>query len=94
MMDLSLLENINPDDLRYVIFNVSELNLIDFEQVFETSIDTVRKSVDRTQTFVKFLPPAPSSVAQLTTKSQEYTYEEIYVILQTPEWLPTDEGPF
>ncbi len=32
----------------YVIFNVSELNKIDFEQVFETSIETVRKSVDGT----------------------------------------------
>jgi len=30
----------------YVIFNVSELDKINFNQVFETSIETVRKSVD------------------------------------------------
>ena len=79
-------------DRRFVIFNVTELPLIDFNQVYETSIDTVRKSVDQTQTFVKFDLPAPSSVEALTTKSIEYTYDEILEILATPEW--TDPNPF
>ena len=77
---------------RFVIFNVTELSTIDFTQVYETSADTVRKSVDGTQTFVKFDLPMPSSVAALTTKSQEYTYDEILDILATPEW--TDPNPF
>ena len=72
---------------RFVIFDVTELSLIDFNQVEETSIDTVRKSVDETQTFVKYNMPQPSSVAALTTKSQEYTYDEILAILDTPEWI-------
>lgn len=75
---------------RFVIFNVTELPLIDFSQVYETSIDTVRKSVDQTKTFVKFDLPTPSSVLSLTTKSIEYTYEEILDILSTPEWNPQD----
>jgi hypothetical protein len=73
-------------DRRFVIFNVTELNKIDFNQVFETSIDTVRKSVDETKTFVKYDMPMPSSVSSLTSKSQEYTYDEILTILATPEW--------
>ena len=77
---------------RFVIFEVTELPLIDFNQVYETSIDTVRKSVDGTQTFVKYDMPEPSSIAALTTKSQEYTYDEILQILATPEW--TDPEPF
>ena len=77
---------------RFVIFNVTELPLIDFNQVYETSIDTVRKSVDETQTFVKYDIPEPSSVTALTTKSIEYTYDEILQILATPEW--TDPNPF
>ena len=77
---------------RFVIFNVTELPLIDFNQVYETSIDTVRKSVDETQTFVKYDMPEPSSVTALTTKSIEYTYDEILEILATPEW--TDPNPF
>ena len=71
---------------RFVIFNVSELSTIDFSQVYETSADTVRKSVDELETFVKFDLPTPSSVTALTTKSQEYDYDEILVILATPEW--------
>ena len=73
---------------RFVIFEVIELPLIDFSQVYETSIDTVRKSIDETKTFVKFDLPTPSSVLSLTTKSIEYTYEEILDILSTPEWNP------
>lgn len=72
---------------RFVIFNVTELPLIDFNQVEETSIYTVRKSIDEIKTFVKYTMPQPSSVAALTTKSQEYTYDEILAILATPEWV-------
>ena len=79
-------------DRRFVIFNVTELPLIDFNQDYETSIDTVRKSVDETKTFVKYDMPQPSSVAALTTKSIEYTYDEILQILATPEW--TNPEPF
>lgn len=78
-------------DRRFVIFNVTELNQIDFSEVFETSADTVRKSVDQTKTFVKYDIPQPSSVVNLTTKSQEYTYDEFLTILATPEW--TDPNP-
>jgi len=85
------LEQEQYPDRRFVIFNVTELNQIDFIQVFETSTNTVRKSVDQTKTFVKYDLPQPSSVASLTTKSQEYTYDEFLVILATPEW--TDPNP-
>lgn len=72
----------------FMIFNVSELFKIDFEQVKETSIDTVRKSIDETKTFVKWEGETiPSSVENLTTKEGAYTYDEIYAILQTSEWI-------
>ncbi len=74
-----------------MIFNVSELELIDFSQVLETSIDTVRKSVDETKTFVKWdgniIPP---SVESLTTKEGPYTYDEILTILNGPEWTSNE----
>ena len=75
------------ENRRFVIFDVTELNLIDFNQVYETSEETVRKSVDGTKTFVKYDIPQPSSVVLLTTKSVEYTYDEILEILNTPEWI-------
>ena len=71
----------------FMIFNVSELPNINFEEVLETSIDTVRKSVDETKTFVKWNGPImPLSVQSLTTKEGPYTYDEILQILSTPEW--------
>lgn len=73
----------------YVIFNVSELDKIDFSQVFETSAETVRKSVDETLTFVKYATDEmPSSVIALETKQGPYSHEEILAILATPVWNP------
>ena len=75
----------------YIIFNVSELDKIDFDQVFETSAETVRKSVDETLTFVKYRDEEmPSSVVSLTTKQGPYSHEEILEILATPEWTNPD----
>ena len=70
----------------FMIFNISELPNIDFTQVLETSIDTVRKSVDETKTFVKWDGAIPTSVEALLTKEGPYTYEEILNILSTEEW--------
>lgn len=70
----------------FMIFNVSELPNINFEEVLETSIDTVRKSVDETKTFVKWDGQIPPSVQSLQTKEGPYTYDEILNILSTPEW--------
>ena len=52
----------------FMIFSVTELDQIDFTQVCETSIDTVRKSVDQTKTFVKWDGSTPDCVSNLTTK--------------------------
>ena len=75
------------ENREFMIFNASELPQIDFTQVLETSIDTIRKSVDETKTFVKWDGTTiPSSVDSLTTKEGPYTYSEILDILATPEW--------
>jgi len=74
----------------YMVFNVSELEQIDFTQVKETAIDTVRKSVDGTKTFVKWEGDIPQCVSDLTTKEGPYTYEEILQILATTEWTHPD----
>lgn len=75
------------DNRKYMIFNVSELPNINFDEVLETSIDTVRKSVDETKTLVKWdTPTIPPSVQSLQTKEGPYTYDEILQILSTPEW--------
>jgi hypothetical protein len=86
------METQDYEQRQFMIFNVSELTNIDFSQVLETSIDTVRKSVDGTKTFVKWdgetIPP---SVDSLATKEGPYTYEEILTILSGPEWTSNDD---
>ncbi len=56
-MSIQLYEN-----REYIIFPVSQLNLIDFSQVLETSAETVRKSVDETKPFVKWNGAQPSCI--------------------------------
>lgn len=77
----------NPYENReFMIFNVSELNQINFNEILETSADTVRRSVNGVKTFVKWDGTIPQCVENLTTKEGPYTYNEILTILATPEW--------
>ena len=74
------------ENRKYLIFPVSQLDIIDFTQVGETSIETVRKSVDETKTFVKWEGENPTFISQLTNTEGPYTHEEILNILATEEW--------
>lgn len=66
----------------YVITNSSDVSSVDFNEVAETSADTLRYSLDGTKTFVKFEGDTP---AFLEGKTQ-YTHSEILDILATEEW--------
>lgn len=75
------------ENRKFMIFNVSEINIINFSEVLQTSENTLRKSVDGTKTFVKWDGDSiPTSVNSLTTKEGPYTYSEILNIMSTPEW--------
>jgi len=68
------------------VFDLTEVDTINFSEVMETSADTLRKNLANTQSFVKYEGDMPSSVAALTTKSQEYTHEEILTLLAGTDW--------
>jgi hypothetical protein len=81
------------DNLTYVIFDYSEIDLIDFDEVRETSKETVRLSVDGLLTFVKWLGDVvPVCVENLLVKSPYYTHNEMLSILDTPEWSGSISG--
>lgn len=71
---------------QYVIFDVSELDQIDFNQVLETSADTVRRSADGTKTFVKWDGEVPPCVSNLTTKGEYLTHSEVLAEMSTEAW--------
>jgi hypothetical protein len=79
------------ENRKYVVFNTSETSSIDFSQVLETSVNTLRLNISGSQTFVKYEGSQPSSVAGLSSKSDEYTHEQIKNILTGSEWLSTEE---
>jgi hypothetical protein len=81
------------ENREYCIFNVSEIGLINFDQVCETSADTLRKSVDGTLTFVKWDGDEPACIANLTTVVGKYTHTEMLAIMDTEAWTVPMQMP-
>lgn len=81
----------NYPNRKYMIFNVSEIDKINFNEVYETSIDTVRVSANGLKTFVKWEGETPNCISNLNAKMGPYNYDEILEILSTEEW--TDPNP-
>jgi len=81
-------------DRNFIIFNVSEIDKINFNEVLETSSQWLRKSVDETKTLVKWDGNIiPNCVQTLTTSEGPYTYDEMLTILSTPEWTDQIDLP-
>jgi hypothetical protein len=77
----------------FAIFFTTELNQINFDEVLETSADTVRTSVNGTKTFVKWDGETPPpSVEALETIEGYYTYTEMLDILSGEEWTEEVEN--
>ena len=76
----------NAVNKQFIIFNINELNKIEFAEVLETSLDTTRKSIDGTKTFVKWEGTTPECLNALTTAEGPYNLEEITAILESEQW--------
>ena len=82
-MDISEIYN----NRMYMIFNTSELSKIDFDEVYESSGNTLRYSLNGLKTFVKWNGNIiPNSVNILENKEGPYNYNQIIEILSTEEW--------
>jgi hypothetical protein len=73
----------------YVIINASEVSSVDFDQVLETSADTLRYNLAGTKTFVKFEGDTPSFLEGKTAN----THSEMLEILAGEEWTDPDANP-
>ena len=76
------------ENRKYVIINASEVGSVDFSQVNETSADTLRYSLDDSQTFVKFDGDTPSFLDGKT----QYNHNEITTVLAGSAWNKEDIG--
>ena len=74
----------------YIIINTTEVGLVNFNEVLETSEATLRISVDGLQTVLKWEGSEPSFVATLSSYDGPYTHSEILAIIATPAWTSPD----
>jgi hypothetical protein len=75
------------EDRSYFIIPVTEIPNIDFDCVLESSVETLRLSVDGTKTFVKWESISPPSFFVNMTGEGPYTHEEMLNILSGEEWV-------
>ena len=76
---------------RWLVIPATEVENVDFTQVLETSADSLRYSVDGSETFVKYevteteteVLGRPSIYSEAYT---EYNHEEILALLATEAW--------
>tara|TARA_R110002167_G_scaffold29648_1_gene98910 strand:+ start:347 stop:580 length:234 start_codon:yes stop_codon:yes gene_type:complete len=73
----------------YVILNTSDVSSIDFSQIKESSVDTLRYNKDGTKTYVKFTGSTPTFLSGKT----QYNHSEIISILDdhAGEWYSVEE---
>jgi hypothetical protein len=70
----------------YAILTVLEAEKIDFTQVKETSIETIRKSLNGLLTFVEFDCDNIAEFLESLQVIKVVTYDELISILSTSEW--------
>lgn len=68
--------------MRYVIFNMTDANIIDFSLIKETSLETLRLSLDSTKCVLEFEGDTPAFLENL----QQYSHSEILEIMSTSQW--------
>jgi hypothetical protein len=77
----------------YIVVNLTDLGLVDFSQVSETSQDTIRKSVDETQFILKWQhEQIPTFITDGTiTPVGTYDHHAILELVATSAWTPEEE---
>lgn len=75
------------ENRKYIIFNVSELIKVNFDEILETSSNTLRVSLDGSKTFVKYTSDEmPASISSLDSKEGPFDITEMSVILGSSDW--------
>jgi len=82
-------------NISYLIFDVAEISLVNFDEVLETSEETLRYSLNQTKTFIKYdSNNTPSFYINMMTKQGPYTHSEFFTIMATSDWTDPNFDPF
>ena len=71
----------------YVIYDMANISKVDFSEVHQTSEATLRLSIDKKETVLKFEGDTPSFLVGL----QQYNHSEILAIMNTLKWTNNEE---
>jgi hypothetical protein len=74
-------------DRQYVIINSADVSSVNFEDVLETSSDTLRYNVAGDETFVKYEGPKPRCLYGKDTLS----YSAMLTVLSGEAWTAPEE---
>jgi hypothetical protein len=72
--------------MKYVLILAEQVSSVDFNQVLQTTEDTLRYSNDKSQALLKFRGETPSFLEG----KRLYGYDEIMEVLSSPEWTQKD----
>ena len=78
---------------KYIIVPADKLELVRFDQVLQTSPESLRYSLDGKFFILKYLGDQPDFCYNITEDLvglEEYSHEQILEILQTSEWRSQD----
>jgi hypothetical protein len=72
----------------YAVIDITDLELIDFSQIEETSSNTIRKSIDNTQFVIKWQEGQEPTFIENGTVIPVGTYDQhaILELMDTPAW--------
>ena len=72
----------------YAVINLTDVGLIDFSQIGESSVSTIRKSLDDTQFVIKweegYIPTFITDGSVIPVET--YDHHAILQLMQTSEW--------
>ena len=72
--------------MTYSIIDIADISKVDFNEIFQTSIDTLRYSVDETQFIIKY-DLIPSFIDNdLVEPLQVLSYLEALELMSTEDW--------
>ena len=70
----------------YATISITDLGLIDFSQIHETSAETIRKSIDETEFIIKY-DAVPTFISDGSVEIlQAMNHDEALQLMATDEW--------
>ena len=76
----------------YAIISVSELDLIDFSEIDETSKDTIRINNEQTQFVIKWEGKPPSFISdESVIPLQILSHSKCIILMNTSDWSEEEE---